>query len=927
MFESSSISKSLSKDSVYESMGLSITDAALADAVRNERESISNESICKGDEFLDTYTVTSDAIKGGMGSVWQVHHRGWNIDLAMKRPLPRFFSEGSERRKENFIRECESWINLGLHPNIVSCYYVREIGGIPSIFSEWMDNGSLGDRIRDGSLYEGAEEEIRDRLLDIAIQFARGLRYAHENGLIHQDVKPDNLLLTKAWDAKVADFGLAHARSFFIDEQGDETAQTQMTPTGGYTPAYCSPEQAEEKKLTKRTDIYSWALSVLEMYSGNRPWRKGFSVSTGHSSEPVLKRPQTIFNRLFSHKKEPEDSETVIDAYKFISLCRIPVPEQLQLLLLKCLSYNPECRPHDMAEVELSLINLYKELSGRDYLRSQPKSARDTPDSLNNRALSFLDIGQKEEAKRLLFEAVQKNSSLLYRYNYSVLRWQSHEISDKQLRAELLPYDDGSELYRRIAETLKRMQGEDPEKCQYNYQCWHQNKWLSPEQARPEHYPPLLPLSTVSVDGRYIVEGYYEHESLLPDHYGYRIRDTVTQEVKTFENTYDDYGFSDPKDGTVYLHAHYYKSKDVCFAGPKSEFIVMQADVLWIFNAHTGDLICSLAPVLVEEDTGAYASPGSMADTGAYTVHGYTSDGALEYSNSAERGAWVHGFYPDVSARLHYELAKIASTEERLAVESEADKHYRLARMLLEQNHDAVAAYLELKQSLLEHTLTAHAPSLALWHELGSHLEKSQLVSVVETELASSPLPNRMPRYEKPFCQCEDNRNKSENGQTTLILNIESEELWDSCQDMYEYTFFYSLSAKDSLSGKLYFEVKSLEKAEEADWMPFCKDRWLGLLGENTLLYAQNGKEPESIDLGSIDWQIAHELSFAIPCGEKLQNTKSGVDIGGFVFADSFDDFYPIYNSDIIRCKNKTYQLIYRYKLPEPWKTELGEED
>ena len=110
----------------------SVSQAAI-DEIRRRRErgqkpeSISNEEIKKGDPILDTYQVLDDAMHGGMGSVWRVHHESWNVDLAMKRPQPRFFAEGSEARKEEFIRECENWINLGLHPNIVSCYYVREI--------------------------------------------------------------------------------------------------------------------------------------------------------------------------------------------------------------------------------------------------------------------------------------------------------------------------------------------------------------------------------------------------------------------------------------------------------------------------------------------------------------------------------------------------------------------------------------------------------------------------------------------------------------------------------------------------------------------------------------------------------------------------------------------------------------------------------
>ena len=90
-------------------------------------------TVCEGDESVedvninrivpDQYRILSDAIEGGMGSVWRVHHKSWDVDLAMKRPKSAFFV--SEKQKEGFIRECDSWIRLGLHPNIVSCYYVR----------------------------------------------------------------------------------------------------------------------------------------------------------------------------------------------------------------------------------------------------------------------------------------------------------------------------------------------------------------------------------------------------------------------------------------------------------------------------------------------------------------------------------------------------------------------------------------------------------------------------------------------------------------------------------------------------------------------------------------------------------------------------------------------------------------------------------
>ena len=164
-----------------------------------------------GDVILDLYEVKQVHTGGGMGLVYRVHHKNWNMDLAVKSPRADYFM--AEQQKQNFIRECETWINLGLHPNIVSSYYVRTLGGIPRVFAEYVDGGSLKDWIDNKKLYKGGKEKALERILDIAIQFAWGLHYAHEQGLIHQDVKPANVMTTKDGTVKVTDFGLAKARA------------------------------------------------------------------------------------------------------------------------------------------------------------------------------------------------------------------------------------------------------------------------------------------------------------------------------------------------------------------------------------------------------------------------------------------------------------------------------------------------------------------------------------------------------------------------------------------------------------------------------------------------------------------------------------------------------------------------------------------
>jgi len=239
-----------------------------------------------GDVILDKYEVKEIFTGGGMGLVYRIYHRDWNIELAVKSPRAEYFETYTQ--KDNFIRECITWINLGLHPNIVNCHYVRNLGGIPRVFAEYVPSGSLKNCIESRELYEGGSEQALSRVLDIAIQMAWGLHYAHEEGLIHQDVKPANVLMGESWRAMVSDFGLAKARVATAENSISECRKDLFASYGGRTPAYCSPEQAhlaiqnqagipveDQPKLTRGTDIWSWAVSVFEMFLGEPPCQYG----------------------------------------------------------------------------------------------------------------------------------------------------------------------------------------------------------------------------------------------------------------------------------------------------------------------------------------------------------------------------------------------------------------------------------------------------------------------------------------------------------------------------------------------------------------------------------------------------------------------------------------------------------------------------
>ena len=363
-----------------------------------------------GDVILDLYELKQVFTGGGMGLVYHVHHRGWNMDLAVKRPRVEYFA--TEAHRENFVREAETWVNLGLHPHTVSCYYVRTIEGVPCVFAEFLEGGSLSDWVGTRKLYDEGPAKALERILDIAIQFAWGLHYAHEQGLVHQDVKPANVLMTLDGTAKVTDFGLAKARAASGEPIVPATQQNILASYGGgMTAAFCSPEQAEIAalrkagtpvddlpKLTRRTDIWSWAVSVFAMLCGDLLPCQGYGQTAGEVFESYL---------------EEGPSEDFLPK----------VPAALAELLKRCFQRSPDDRPKDMLELADRLRAVYRQLLGADYQRPQPKEADLLADTLNNRATSFLDLGRTTEAMALFERALGSDPQHLdANYNLGLLR-------------------------------------------------------------------------------------------------------------------------------------------------------------------------------------------------------------------------------------------------------------------------------------------------------------------------------------------------------------------------------------------------------------------------------------------------------------------------------------------------------------------------
>jgi len=341
--------------------------------------------------------------KGGMGHVYRVVHRGWDMELAMKSPHPDLFARPAAR--EAFLREAQTWVDLGLHPHVVSCYYVRVIDGVPRLFAELVRDGSLSTHIRRGRLNEEPAHAL-ERIIDIAIQILWGLSYAHGRELVHQDVKPANVLMTPEGIAKVTDFGLSRA-----SQRVQTVAGIAGATTAGMTPAYCSPEQAAGHRLTPATDVWSWAVSVMEMLAGEIFWAHG--QAAGHALEELTtgRTPLAIAT---------------------------PIPSSLIKLLRSCFEVEPARRPTDTRHLVRSLGEIYREINGASYLREAPREAAYLADSLNNRAVSMLDLGHMDRALKDWESALEANPlHLEATVNRSVFHWDQGRVDDLAVLSSL----------------------------------------------------------------------------------------------------------------------------------------------------------------------------------------------------------------------------------------------------------------------------------------------------------------------------------------------------------------------------------------------------------------------------------------------------------------------------------------------------------
>ncbi|MFZ5993481.1 MAG: protein kinase domain-containing protein [Thermodesulfobacteriota bacterium] len=350
-----------------------------------------------GDVILDHYEIEDVITSGGMGRIYIANHRNWKVKIAIKSPTEVMLED-----KDLFSRvqkEAEAWTELGLHPNIAYCYFVRNVADVAHIFVEYVDGGNLRQWIEDGRC-----ADLKTGL-DLAIQFCHGMAHAHSKGMVHRDIKPANILMTQDGTLKITDFGIA--KWVRVDEAGN-LHEGSGVDLGGKTPPYASPEQfIDEYNVGFETDIFSFGLCLWEMLYGIKPYT--IAVEKVEIPNPRRFRPD--------------------------------LPEKLHILLEQIVAFEKEERQKlgGFEALRSRFKEIYEELFKSPSPHSELEQIDLKADGLNNKAVSFLEIGNEEDAISCWQKAGQKNPQHLETtFNYGYYKWHKGEIPDDVFLTQLI---------------------------------------------------------------------------------------------------------------------------------------------------------------------------------------------------------------------------------------------------------------------------------------------------------------------------------------------------------------------------------------------------------------------------------------------------------------------------------------------------------
>jgi Tol biopolymer transport system component len=277
---------------------------------------------------LSHYKILEQIGRGGMGEVFLAEDTSLDRKVALK-VLPEALSS-NEERCQRFEREAKAVAALN-HPNIVTIHSVEEAEGVHFITMELVRGKRLSEILPRGGL-------ALPRFLELAIPITEGVSAAHEQGITHRDLKPDNIMVTDTGQPKILDFGLAKLGLETVASPGSELPTEAMTGEGRIvgTVSHMSPEQAEGKAVDHRSDIFSLGVVFYEMLTGRRPFR-------GDSPTSVL-------------------SSILKDTPPPVTELNPDIPRDLVKVCRRCLAKYPSRRYQSAVDLRNELEELKQEL-------------------------------------------------------------------------------------------------------------------------------------------------------------------------------------------------------------------------------------------------------------------------------------------------------------------------------------------------------------------------------------------------------------------------------------------------------------------------------------------------------------------------------------------------------------------------------------